>query len=480
MDTFCPRDEGYFLKGNRINLIALEADLIADLSLRSGHQVAGDPSTGVLYRWDGIECYWVPARPLLVERIRVALGALWSEPGEKTVLGYLLRGAAPLSPPDVGTVAFRNFVVYDDQPGSWTQRAPSFDPETETWNSHYTGDWTAVIPHDIYVPDQFPGEDFEALMLQGTKRTSAFLSQVLPADAEEFAWEMLGNMLTSRRIDRKAILLKGEGANGKSRLLALIENLLGRDNVSHLPLSVVNKTGGPELGGLRDKLANIVDDMGTAVGRDISNFKTAVTGGSIVVNPKYQHPYEFEPRAKFAFAVNRLPHSPDTSAAWGSRWIIVPFDATFTGDDARPADVIDAELVAEASWIVTRAMHACARLIERGEFDVPPSFDQSKVEFEEASNPVLGWVNDGGVILDSFSHTRGRDLLRSFQASEYGQAYRSLTPRAFYEHLRSVPGLSTRPGTDHYTFVYGARLPTPTDADDGLAARLYEHRGEGI
>jgi phage/plasmid-associated DNA primase len=253
-------------------------------------------------------------------------------------------------------------------------------------------------------------------------------------------------------------------ANGKSRLLALIENLLGRDNVSHLPLSAVNKTGGPELGGLRDKLANIVDDMGTAVGRDISNFKTAVTGGSILVNPKYQHPYEFEPRAKFAFAVNRLPHSPDTSAAWGSRWVIVPFEATFTGADARPAADIDAELLAEADWIVTRAMHACARLIERGEFDVPPSFDQSAVEFAEASNPVLGWVNEGGVILDPGAKVLGRDLLRSFQASEYGGAYRRCRPvRSTSTCARSPTSPPGRAPTTTPTFtVRGSRQLPPT------------------
>jgi P4 family phage/plasmid primase-like protien len=472
MDDFCPRPEGYFLKGNRINLITLEADLTADLLLRRGHEVGGDPSTGVLYRWDPTACYWVPARPLLVDRIRVALGALWSEPGEKTVMGYLLRGADALTPAFDGFVAFQNIVVADDDPSLYSVRIES--AISDEWPDYfYTGDWTAIIPHNIYLPQQFHGPaEFEAAMVAGTRKTSAFLGQVLPADAEEFAWEMLGNFLTGRRIDRKAVLLNGEGANGKSRLLALVENLLGRGNVSHLPLSAVNKTGGPELGGLRDKLANIVDDMGTAVGRDISNFKTAVTGGSILVNPKYQHPYEFEPRAKFAFAVNRLPHSPDTSAAWGSRWVIVPFEATFTGADARPAADIDAELLAEADWIVTRAMHACARLIERGEFDVPPSFDQSAVEFAEASNPVLGWVNEGGVILDPGAKVLGRDLLRSFQASEYAGAYRAMPPRAFYEHLRAVPNVTTRPGANHYTYVHGVRLPSaPADA-------LYESRNE--
>lgn len=475
IDNFAPREGGYFyLKGGRCALTTLAADVTEGLELRVGYQSATDQATGVLYYWDGVSYIWRPALPLLQRRILIACAPdeRWSERVEKDVMGALLRGAPPLNPTDEGWVAFANVCVADDDPSDWTPRMETSAGDQDQ-NYHYTGDWTAVIPHRIYLPQQFHGdEEFEAAMVAGTRKTSAFLGQVLPADAEEFAWEMLGNFLTTRRIDRKAILLRGEGMNGKSRLLKLIENLLGAENVSHLPLSAINKTSSPELGGLRDKLANIVDDMGTAVGKDTSNFKTTVTGGKITVNPKYQHPYEMEPKAKLAFAVNRLPHGSDNSSAWGSRWVTVPFDRTIPKEEQRPADEIDAELLAEAPWIVTRAMHACARLIARGHFSIPPSFDEAQEEFEEASNPVLSWLNDGGAVLDPDSRVLGADLLASFKASAHGSAYRNMPARIFYEHLRGVPGVETRRSTGKQIWIYGVKQHA------SLADSLYDSRGE--
>jgi P4 family phage/plasmid primase-like protien len=398
---FTPREEGYFTPKGKLLTSDLVADFLASFPVRAGYRVDGNLASGVLYEWDPRATVWAPATGPFQRRIAHALHNGWSTHNEKEVLAGLLRAAPPLIPTALGAVAFENVVVSDLDPTKWSPRLQSL------------------------------------------------------------AWELLGYFLTRRRIDRKAIMLRGEGANGKSRFLALIENLLGPGNVAHLPLQTINRASSPELGGLRDKLANIVDDMGTAVGRDISNFKTAVTGGKISVNPKYQHPYEFEPTAKFAFAVNRLPHSPDTSAAWGTRWIIVPFDATFRPEDRIRPEVLDAGLIAEAPFIVTRAMHALARLIKRGHFDVPPSFDIASEEFEEASNPVLAWLHDGGATFDPAGTIKGTELFKDFQMSTHGQAYRTLSARAFYEMLRGVAGVQTYVGGGHVVRIKGLRRHEP-------------------
>jgi len=53
---------------------------------------------------------------------------------------------------------------------------------------------------------------------------NSFIKSTLPADAVEVAYELAADLLTPDRSHQKAILLVGEGGNGKSTFLSLLTN----------------------------------------------------------------------------------------------------------------------------------------------------------------------------------------------------------------------------------------------------------------
>ena len=88
--------------------------------------------------------------------------------------------------------------------------------------------------------------------------------------------EMIGYCFYRKNELRKAFILTGDGSNGKSTLLAVVQSLLGDENISSLDLKELGdrfKTA--EMVG---KLANIGDDIGDEFIANPAIFKKLVTG----------------------------------------------------------------------------------------------------------------------------------------------------------------------------------------------------------
>ena len=64
----------------------------------------------------------------------------------------------------------------------------------------------------------------------------AFVAATFPADAHDLAWEIPGILMVPATWLQKAILLLGEGGNGKSVWLSLLVRFLGKRNVATIPL----------------------------------------------------------------------------------------------------------------------------------------------------------------------------------------------------------------------------------------------------
>jgi putative DNA primase/helicase len=69
--------------------------------------------------------------------------------------------------------------------------------------------------------------------------TDTFLSEILPADAQRFTREAVGYTAVASAFLRQAVMCLGGGSNGKTTFLSLVRRLLGRHNVSAVPLQAV-------------------------------------------------------------------------------------------------------------------------------------------------------------------------------------------------------------------------------------------------
>jgi P4 family phage/plasmid primase-like protien len=157
-----------------------------------------------------------------------------------------------------------------------------------------------------------------------------FLGQVLHPQDVFTAMEIIGYLLYRAAIYEKAVMLYGNGDNGKGIFIKLIEAFVGSENCSHVPLQELDndKFSSADLYG---KLVNTFADLTSQKLLTTGNFKTLVSGDTVRAQKKYGQPFSFRNNAKLIFSSNKIPDSDDKSYAYFKRWLILSFDKVFQG-----------------------------------------------------------------------------------------------------------------------------------------------------
>lgn len=208
--------------------------------------------------------------------------------------------------------------------------------------------------------------------------------------------EMAGYTFYRRNELRKAFILVGDKANGKSTYLDLICYMLGDDNISALDLADLGsqfKTA--EVVG---KLLNAGDDIGDEFIKNPAIFKKLVSGDRITVERKGVDPFEFSNYAKFLFSANNIPRIKDKSGAVLSRLIIVPFNATFSKSDEDYDPYIKYKLRTNdcVEYFIQLAIKGLKRVLENQCFTSNAAVQKELEEYEENNNPIILFFKEHG------------------------------------------------------------------------------------
>jgi putative DNA primase/helicase len=107
-----------------------------------------------------------------------------------------------------------------------------------------------------------------------------FIAEVFPGDSEAIAWEIPAWLMMPTNPIQKAVLLLGEGSNGKSTYLRACVAFIGKSNTAALSLHKLeqDKFAAARLMG---KLANVCPDLPTGHLTSTMMFK-ALTGGDVL------------------------------------------------------------------------------------------------------------------------------------------------------------------------------------------------------
>lgn len=196
---------------------------------------------------------------------------------------------------------------------------------------------------------------------------------------------------------QKAVLLIGEGSNGKSTFLNVIKALAGWENVSFLSLyEIQSETARMHLEG---KLINISDELPNYNFKNTELLKKLL-GGTMTMRKLYHDSIMVENTTKFIFAGNEIPSTNDVSEGLFRRLVIVPFNAKFklepTDDGSvQPADItLFSKMTAELPGIFNRVMRHYKELKARGHLI---EAEKSKVElqrYRDEVDRVGSWVKD--------------------------------------------------------------------------------------
>lgn len=108
--------------------------------------------------------------------------------------------------------------------------------------------------------------------------------------------------------EQKALFICGESGSGRSTLLSILQEFLGKEGYSTHSLQAFCDSDSYAVADLYKKLANIHADMSVANVKDISMFKMLTGGDYVPAREIYKGPFTFRNYAKLTFACNKLPN----------------------------------------------------------------------------------------------------------------------------------------------------------------------------
>lgn len=212
--------------------------------------------------------------------------------------------------------------------------------------------------------------------------------------------EMVGYCFYRRNELRKAFILVGDKANGKSTLLDMVCTMLGEVNVSALDLAELDspyKTA--EIFG---RLANIGDDIGDNFIKNPAMFKKLVSGDRVSARKIYEAPFDFSNYAKFLFSANEIPRIRDRTGAVLDRLIIIPFRARFDKESETYDPYIKYKLRAPEcmEYLIQLGVKALQRVLLQNGFTVCDDVKSELNEYERTNNVILNFFEELDVEAD--------------------------------------------------------------------------------
>jgi putative DNA primase/helicase len=203
--------------------------------------------------------------------------------------------------------------------------------------------------------------------------------------------EALGYTLLKAPLFEKAFMLIGDGANGKSTFLNLLQALLGRENYSNVTLHDIcyNRFASANLYG---KLANISSDLPNTAIATSGRFKMLTGRDMVSAEFKHKNAFQFLNTAKMWFSCNEFPQTTEDTLAYVRRWKIFNCTNVFLGADADPKILEKLTTEAELSGFLNWILEGLRRLLTNGRFSVNETEETLRENILKLSNPTRAFL----------------------------------------------------------------------------------------
>lgn len=234
-------------------------------------------------------------------------------------------------------------------------------------------------------------------------RWTRFLQEILgDSDVINYLQEVIGYTLTGETNAHQMWLISGNGANGKSTLLAVLQKLLGRDLAQQTPESVL--LGQAASGGASSELVRLEGIRcavltETRLGQYLNEtrVKALVGADPIAARKLYQDYVEFKPQAKFFLATNNLPLVKGSDLGIWRRLVVMRFNQQFeVGADSSLEDDLNNELPGILNW----AMEGAKRWYAQGKvLQTPEVLQQWTQEYRGEQDVVSTFLDECSTVV---------------------------------------------------------------------------------
>ena len=227
----------------------------------------------------------------------------------------------------------------------------------------------------------------------GCPRWRKFLDRVLPEpELQAVVAEFFGYVFIRHLKLEKALVLYGDGENGKSVVFDVMNALLGAENISRFSLSNLMEEHNRAL--IANKLLNYGSEM-NARNINVDIVKTLISTEPIQARLKYGQSFELEALkyAKLCFNSNSLPKDIEHTHAYFRRLMIVPFRVKITSEEKDvqlAAKIIEQELSGVFNWI----LEGLRRLLKNKKFSASAIIDNQLAEYKKDSDSVALFIDE--------------------------------------------------------------------------------------
>jgi putative DNA primase/helicase len=228
----------------------------------------------------------------------------------------------------------------------------------------------------------------------------------------------------------KMLLLYGEGLNGKSVTLEVIESLLGSVNVSYLSLSDLTNDD-VKRAGIEGKMLNISHESGKDVNPNV--LKQLTSGERVLIKHLYRDPRETNSYGKLIAAFNILPRAENTFGFF-RRLLILAYQVTIPKEeiDRQLASKLKGELPGILLWV----LKALPALMTRREFSPCESSEKALEQYRLQSDNVRLFLSEA--CETSEYTTQASELYTAYRNYCIGSSLKPIGKNKFYERLECL------------------------------------------
>lgn len=265
-----------------------------------------------------------------------------------------------------------------------------------------------------------------------------YLLRVLPDESlRAVLCEFVGYIFTQSLKLETALILYGDGGNGKSVLFEVITRMLGKENVSTFGLDSLTDSTGYSRAQLVNKLLNFSSEISARM--DSGIFKKLVSGEGVEARVLYQMPFEVENKAKLIFNCNELPNPKDQSYGIFRRLMPIPFNVRIT-DDEKDVDLHNKITENELSGVLNWALAGLARLLESRKFTRSKTVEDEINGYRLFLDNVRRFIQDNAYVPDKNKRIKLQELygLYAIHCDDTGESKYKLTAAIFGKRLRNM------------------------------------------
>jgi len=223
-----------------------------------------------------------------------------------------------------------------------------------------------------------------------------FLNSVLEPELIPVIKQMFGYCLTLRIDAEKTFMMRGIARSGKSTLIKIIENLVGQENCSNIPIQDLGERF--KTSAIFGKLVNSYSDLPNKAILDSGVFKAICSGDLISGERKGKDIFNFRAFCKLIYSANELPfNAGDKTEGFFRRLIIIRFNKQIPEENVNP-NLLE-ELLSEVDGILRWALEGLDVLItNRYRFPEPDAVKEEVSRYRYMSNNARAFVEDSCVV----------------------------------------------------------------------------------